>query len=148
MLIGVLVVAVLGFGSWYLIPKKRSENVPVSTHKLTVRTNPNDSILLAEVKEAERIIKKEKSKNIDKRSEQKLCLAAQKYSNAIKLNVTDSVRQEAVAIWGSSQETINETYKYLYDRGVEYANIGAESAASSFGKRCKVLQKFVSAPKK
>ena len=100
------------------------------------------------MKEAESIIKKEKSKNIDRRSEQKLRLAAQKYSSAIKLNVTDSIRQEAIAIWGNSQETINETYKYLYDRGVEYANIGAESAANTFGKRCKVLQKFVSAPNK
>lgn len=148
MLIGALVVVVLGFGGWYLVPKIESEKVPVSSQKLTVRTNPNDSILLAEVKEAESIIKKEKSKNIDKRNEQKLCLAAQKYSSAIKLNVTDSIRQEAIAIWGNSQETINETYKYLYDRGVEYANIGAESAANTFGKRCKLLQKFVSAPNK
>jgi len=118
-----------------------------SKAKTTVvaKNNPNDSILIAKIEKATQIVQDEKSKrNIETRNEQRLCSAAKLYQEALSLHATDSVIKTATVNWESSQEVIDETYDYLYKKGIEYSYIGAEEAARTFGKRSLVLKDYIS----
>jgi len=110
-----------------------------------VAVNPNDSILLARVEEACEIVMVEKDKgDADAVDEQKLRAAAQMYSEAVMLEATDSIVEKGRSKWMASQKIIDEAYVYFYNKGVEYSQNEAYSAASKFGKRSLVLKEYVS----
>ena len=101
--------------------------------------------MIAKIEKATQIVQDEKSKrNIETRNEQRLCSAAKLYQEALSLHATDSVIKTATVNWESSQEVIDETYDYLYKKGIEYSYIGAEEAARTFGKRSLVLKDYIS----
>ena len=52
--------------------------------------------------------------------------------------------KKAADEWTASQAVIDETYSFLYKKGVEYSYIGAEEAARTFGKRSLVLKNYAS----
>lgn len=107
--------------------------------------NPNDSIFLARVKDANEIVKIERNKgNIDSVDEAKLCSAVQMYKDAMKLEVTDTIMDKGKSLWTMSQELIDETYIHLYRKGSRYGCKGAIMAADTFEKRSKTLAEHVS----
>ena len=111
-----------------------------------VSINHNDSIFLSKVKIASELVRIESEKeNPDSIDETKLCTAAQIYNDAIKLDsITDTAADKGKSMWTASQKVIDQTYTYLYNKGVEYGEIGAESAAETFGERSRALAGYVS----
>lgn len=139
--LGIILVPIGYFGYPYF----SIEQSPKAKTTVVAKNNPNDSILIVKMEEALRIVQDEKKKrNVEARNEQKLCSAAKLYKEAISLHATDSVVKNATANWASSQEVIDETYDYLYKKGIEYSYIGAEEAARAFGKRSLVLKNYIS----
>ena len=47
----------------------------------------------------------------------------------------------------ASQQVIDNTYEYLYNKGIEYGEIGAETASQNFEKRCSLLMNYVTPSK-
>lgn len=110
-----------------------------------VIVNPNDSIFLARVEEANEIVRVEKAKgNVDSVDEAKLCTAVQIYKDAMNLEVTDTVMDKGKSLWSMSQELIDETYIYLYRAGAKFDNANAPQAADLFKKRSRTLAEHVS----
>ena len=113
------------------------------TKDMTIAANPNDSIVLAKVYVANNIVKKEKEKNdIKNIEEDSLCKAAEIYNAAIKMNASDSILKSCKDLWTESQQTINQSYSYLYNKGIEYSEMGAVNAAKQFGNRSSKLKKY------
>lgn len=127
----------------YIIHKKDQ------TVKYEVLVNRNDSIFIAKISEAVSLTESEISKkDLSKVDETKLCSAAKIYTDASKLDVTDSVKEKGNQMWVASQLAIDNTYEYLYSKGVEYGEIGAESASQRFCKRSVVLSDYVTPSKR
>lgn len=97
----------------------------------------NDSIVRTKVNDAKLMVDKERTKAVEKRNVENLKSAALTYREAIALKATDSVVQNAKARWTSSQEVINETYRYLYNQSQTYKRAGASDAAADFEKKAK-----------
>lgn len=95
----------------------------------------NDSIVRTKVNDAKLMVDKERTKAVEKRNVENLKSAALTYREAIALKATDSVVQNAKARWTSSQEVINETYRYLYNQSQTYKRAGASDAAADFEKK-------------
>ena len=51
-------------------------------------------------------------------------------------------------MWVSSQQVIDNAYEYLYNKGVEYGEMGAESASQKFSQRSIVLSDYVTPSKR
>lgn len=115
---------------------------PISTE---ITFNRNDSILLAQINEANKIISAETSKE-DKSdiNENNLCEAAKIYLDALKLDVSDSIMSKGKNMWKPSQKLIDDTYSFFINKGNEYNKIGAESAAQKFEKRSSILKNYIS----
>lgn len=137
-----LLVATCFFTYPYIIP----ENKP---HKEVALVKRNDSVYLAKINEAvsltESEINKTELSNVD---ETTLCSAARIYADASSLDVTDSVKEKGTQMWVASQQVIDKVYDYLYNKGVEYGEIGAESASKEFSKRSVLLSDYVTSSKK
>lgn len=126
----------------YIIPEnKQNENV--------VKVNRNDSIYLSKISEAVSITELERGKkDISTVDETVLCSAAKIYTDASLLDVTDSVKEKGNQMWATSQLVIDNAYEYLYKKGVEYGEIGAESASQKFNKRSVLLSTYVTPVKR
>lgn len=109
--------------------------------------NENDSIVRTKVNDAKLMVDEERTKAVEKRNVENLKSAALTYREAIALKATDSVVQNAKARWTSSQEVINETYRYLYNQSQTYKRAGASDAAADFEKKSNELRDFYSAPR-
>lgn len=104
----------------------------------------NDSIFLAKVNEAVTITEQERNKkSISAVDETILCSAAKIYADATLLDASDSVKTQGRQMWTTSQQIIDKTYEYLYNKGIEYGEIGAESASQNFEKRSALLRDYV-----
>lgn len=109
-------------------------------------TSRNDSILIVKIKEATAIVNEEKAKNkVSSINEEKLCSAARIYQEAIKMEVSDSVKDLGMRMWDESQQVIDFTYKYLYISGARYSLADAPTPAKEFGQRSKTLKEYASA---
>lgn len=124
--------------------------IPESKHKEeVVVVNRNDSIYLAKISEAVLLAQSEVGKkDLSSIDETTLCSAAKIYTDASLLDVTDSVKEKGTQMWITSQQVIDNTYEYLYSKGVEYEEMGAESAAMKFSKRSIVLSDYVTPSKR
>lgn len=129
---------------YWLYANHTVQPIPQETVSHTIQSNPDDSLFRTKVKEAMRIVNCERHKDIEKRNEQQLCSAAKMFKTAMELKATDSIVEKATADWGPSQEVIDETYEYLYEKGVEYSHAGAEAAAGEFGHRSLMLKEYIS----
>ena len=134
---------------WSLAPIERAdENVPVAT------TNKNDSAFLAKVAEASHIVGREK--RIIEQEKQKesvaainvasLCSAAEIYKQALGIEASDSALARGKVMWRPSQRVIDNTYTYMYKKGVEYSACGAVDAGRRLGRRTVKLKEYVSQP--
>lgn len=132
-----VLVATCYFTYSYIIPEyKHTDDVVV--------TNMNDSIYLAKIDQAVSLTESEMSKkDLSSVDETTLCSAAKIYSDANLLDVTDSVKEKGAQMWVTSQQVIDNAYEYLYNKGVEYEEIGAVSASQKFRKRSVVLSDYV-----
>ena len=141
-----LSVFVVVVGCYFIYPyiiheSKQNENVVV--------VNRNDSIYLAKINEAVSLTESEiGKKDFSSVDETTLCSAAKIYTDASLLDVTDSVRKKGTQMWIASQQIIDNTYEYLYNKGVEYGKMGAESASHKFSRRSIVLSDYVTPSKK
>lgn len=126
----------------YIIPEdKQIENVVVVSR--------NDSIYLAKINEAVSLTESEiNKKDLSSVDETTLCSAAKIYTDASLLDVTDSVKEKGTQMWIASQQIIDNAYEFLYNKGVEYGEIGAESASQNFSKRSIVLNDYVTPSKR
>ena len=124
-------IAILPIG-YFVYPHIVAKQSPKEKHMVVAKSNPNDKILMSKVEEATQMVNEEKGKrNIETRNEQKLGAAAKLYQEAMALQATDSIKKKATDDWVEFQNVIDETYTYLYKKGVEYSNMGAEEAARS-----------------
>lgn len=115
---------------------------------LAATENQNDSAFLAKMNEAITITQGELAKNdLSAVDEQALCSAAVIVADAKLLEASDSVKMQGNKMWATSQELIDNTYEYLYNKGVEYGKIDADSASSRFERRSALLVNYVSQSK-
>lgn len=145
--VGVLVVAVsiLSSVGYFVYPHISMKEAAKKEKVVVAKSNPYDRILVSKIEQATQMVNEEKYKrNIEARNEQKLCSAAKLYIEAMALHATDSIMKKAADEWTASQAVIDETYSFLYKKGVEYSYIGAEEAARTFGKRSLVLKNYAS----
>ena len=137
-------IAILPIG-YFVYPHIVAKQSPKEEHMVVAKINPNDKILMSKVEEATQMVNEEKGKrNIETRNEQKLGAAAKLYQEAMALQATDSIKKKATDDWVEFQNVIDETYTYLYKKGVEYSNMGAEEAAKTFGRRSRELKDYAS----
>lgn len=137
-------IAILPIG-YFVYPHIVAKQSPKEKHMVVAKINPNDKILMSKVEEATQMVNEEKGKrNIETRNEQKLGAAAKLYQEAMALQATDSIKKKATDDWVEFQNVIDETYTYLYKKGVEYSNMGAEEAAKTFGRRSRELKDYAS----
>ena len=137
-------IAILPIG-YFVYPHIVAKQSPKEKHMVVAKSNPNDKILMSKVEEATQMVNEEKGKrNIETRNEQKLGAAAKLYQEAMALQATDSIKKKATDDWVEFQNVIDETYTYLYKKGVEYSNMGAEEAAKTFGRRSRELKDYAS----
>ena len=108
--------------------------------------NPNDSTFLAKIEDANEMVRTEKAKgNKDSIDVSRLCVAAKAYKEALSLPVTDTVIEtRGRMLWKESQNLIDETYLYLYEKGLKYAEADAEMAARILKERSETLKEYVS----
>lgn len=106
--------------------------------------NPNDSIFLAKVDEATGIVDGEKDKNVENRDETRLKEAAVMYNEAFSMDATDSIKSMSQIKWNRCQEVIDDTYSFLYNKGVYYSKMKAFDAAKRFSQRGQILSDYVS----
>ena len=140
----IAVCAYFGVSAWLDRPGSISQDPGPIPNPIV--KNENDSIVRTRVDGAKLLVDNERTKTVDKRNVQNLKSAAQTYREAIALKATDSVVQNAKARWTSSQEVINETYRYLYNQSQTYKRAGANDAAAAFEKKSQELRDFYSAP--
>lgn len=144
--VGMVAAVVLVPAGFFVFQKQFPPYQKESVAKV-IQSNPDDSILLARVDEAMRLVNREERKDLERRDEQQLCSAAKMYKNAIiELDATDTVVMKVNDTWRSSQKVIDETYNYLYNKSVEYSRAGAMSAAGKFEQRCQTLIDYISRP--
>lgn len=126
--------------------KYYGNNTKTDRHNTIATTsNVNDSIVFTKVEEANNIVDNEKKKNnIKNIDENRLQQAAEIYTEAVGMNASDSVISQCKEKWNTSQQVIDKSYKYLYNKGVEYSKIGATSAANEYGKKSLKLKKYIS----
>ena len=137
-------IAILPIG-YFVYPHIVAKQSPKEKHMVVAKINPNDKILMSKVEEATQMVNEEKGKrNKETRNEQKLGAAAKLYQEAMALQATDSIKKKATDDWVEFQNVIDETYTYLYKKGVEYSNMGAEEAAKTFGRRSRELKDYAS----
>lgn len=138
------IITILSIG-YFIYPVITTKQSSKESHTIVTKSNPNDKILIAKVEEATQMVNEEKGKrNIEARNEQKLGAAAKLYQEALALHATDSIKKKATDDWVEFQNVIDETYTYLYKKGVEYSYMGAEEAAKTFGRRSLVLKNYAS----
>lgn len=108
--------------------------------------NPNDSTFLAKIEDANEVVRVEKAKgNKDSIDVSRLCVAAKAYKEALSLPVTDTVIEtRGRMLWKESQNLIDETYLYLCEKGLKYAEADAEMAARILKERSETLKEYVS----
>ena len=108
--------------------------------------NPNDSTFLAKIEDANEMVRIEKAKgNKDSIDVSRLCVAAKAYKDAMSLPVTDTgIETRGRMLWKESQNLIDETYLYLYEKGLKYAEADAEMAARILKERSDTLKEYVS----
>lgn len=142
-----VVVAVGGWLVWSLAPlEKTAETVSVAV------PNRNDSIFLAKVTEANHIVEREKriieqerqKESVAAINEGTLCSAAEIYKQALSIEASDSALERGRAMWMPSQRVIDNTYTYMYNKGVEYSVGGAVDAGRRLGRRTVKLKEYVS----
>lgn len=140
----VLVVLCCYFGYTYLAPSQTNDN----DKKETSIVRANDSIYLERINKAIAItqpeIQKSDPSSIDEKA---LCSAAEIFEEAKGLTISDSAKVQGDKIWMASQQVIDNTYEYLYNKGIEYGEIGAETASQNFEKRCSLLMNYVTPSK-
>ena len=140
----VLVVLCCYFGYTYLAPSQTNDN----DKKETSIVRANDSIYLERINKAIAItqpeIQKSDPSSIDEKA---LCSAAEIFEEAKGLTISDSAKVQGDKIWMASQQVIDNTYEYLYNKGIEYGEIGAETASQNFEKRCSLLINYVTPSK-
>ena len=106
-------------------------------------------LFLAKINEAVSLTESEISKkDLSSVDETTLCSAAKIYTDACLLDVTDSVKEKGNQMWVASQQVIDNAYEYLYNKCVEYGEMGAESASRKFSKRSIVLSDYVTPSKR
>ena len=72
-------------------------------------------------------------------------MAAKAYKEALSLPVTDTVIEtRGRMLWKESQNLIDETYLYLCEKGLKYAEADAEMAARILKERSETLKEYVS----
>ena len=141
--LSVLVLVVACYFAYSYINSKEKQD------ETLVEINKNDSTYLAKINKAVSITELEREKkDLSTIDETTLCSSAKIYINASQLNVTDSVKEKGNQMWVSSQQFIDNAYEYLYNKGVEYGEIGAESASQKFSMRSIVLRDYVTPSKK
>lgn len=114
----------------------------------TVVINVNDSIFLSKVHEAIIITEAEiNKKDLSTVDEKALCSAAEIFVEAQKLDVSESTILYGSKIWAASQNIIDNTYEYLYNKSVEYQEMGAEDACARFNRRSSQLVNYVTPEK-
>lgn len=140
----ILVVLCCYFGYTYLAPSKTNDN----DNKEISIVRANDSIYLERINKAIAItqpeIQKSDPSSIDEKA---LCSAAEIFEEAKGLTISDSAKVQGDKIWMASQQVIDNTYEYLYNKGIEYGEIGAETASQNFEKRCSLLMNYVTPSK-
>lgn len=141
-----LSVLVAVVGCYFAYPYIFSEKHP---DEKVVVINRNDSIYLAKIKEAVSLTESEISKkDLSGIDEAMLCSAAKIYTDASSLDVTDSIKEKGAQMWVASQQVIDNAYEYFYNKGVEYGEMGAESASEKFRKRSVLLGDYVTPSKR
>lgn len=124
---------------------KMTENTHKPDLTAAANINPNDSVFLNQIAKINNMINAEKSKaDITTRNVEDLCAAAEIYKEAINAEVSDSIKAQGDKIWNAAQTVIDETYIFLYNKGVEYSEIGATDAANRFGKKSLALKNYAS----
>lgn len=124
---------------------KASDEISISQPKAAININPNDSVFLNQIAKANDAVNTENKKtDITSRNVENLCAAAKIYKEAINVDVSDSAKAQGDKIWSAAQTVIDETYIFLYNKGVEYDEIGATDAANRFEKKSLALKDFVS----
>lgn len=114
----------------------------------TVIVNKNDSIFLSKINEAVTITEPERNKkDISTVDETTLRSAAEIYAAAVLLDASDSIKMQGSRMWTASQQIIDKTYEYLHNKGLEYGEIGAESASRDFERRSILLSDYVTRSK-
>ena len=69
----------------------------------------------------------------------------QAFEDAMSLPVTDTgIETRGRMLWKESQNLIDETYLYLYEKGLKYAEADAEMAARILKDRSDTLKEYVS----
>lgn len=114
--------------------------------------NPNDSILIARIEEANKIVEEQaeqpakvKYDNYATAYVEKLIEAAELYHSTDTLKVShDSIRIKGKELWAVSQNVIDKEYVTLDSLHDFYGDLGAEGAASAFSKRRRDIRIYVS----
>lgn len=128
---------------------QKSNHDQDTSGKDMVEVNKYDSIFLAKVNEAVKIAEPERNKsNLSTVDERTLCSAAQIYADAILLDASDSVKRQGSLLWLASQQLIDSTYDYLYNRSVEYSRMEADVASQKLQQRCTLLNAYVTPSKR
>jgi len=135
MAFGIALAVLLGVGCYmaypYMAPAGNAE--PESE---IAEVNRDDSVFMAKINKAKAIAEAEMNKkDMAAVDEKALCSAAEIYDEANKLEVSDTVMSQASRIWAASQDMIDKTYEYLYNKSMEYKEMGAEDACYRFKKR-------------
>ena len=145
---GVASVSLLVVCGYYFLSQPVDPDPPIPPIPPTPVVNKNDKIYLSKVEEAVSIATEEiNKKNMASVDENRLCSAAEIVSEAKRLEVTDSVKSKGIKMWAASQEMIDSTYEYLYNKGVEYGKAQADIASKEFKNRCSVLINYVTPSK-
>lgn len=139
------------FGYEYFIKpyfiKSYIDNAEVNKEKMALLRR-NDSIFLDNVDcavtmiEAERIKIKTK-KDTSAIDETVLCNAAKMYKEAIQSQPSDSAKKQGEQKWTASQQIIDDTYEYLYNKSVRYFEAEAYGASQKFEKRFTRLNDYI-----
>lgn len=109
-----------------------------------VQKNANDSLLIAQVQQANEIVAVEQAKHDpDAIDTEQLSRAAVIYENAIALAATDSVVKRGRQMWTASQQLIDSTYRYLYHSEQRYRRAEAEEAANELLRRLQKIEGHV-----
>ena len=114
--------------------------------------NPNDSILVARVEEANKMVEELYSEPAKVRYDNyatdyvgKLVEAAEKYRSTDTLEVShDSIRTKGKELWAVSQNVIDKEYEAFDSIHNYYDDLGAEGAAEAFSQRRRDIRMYVS----
>ena len=138
-------VVAITFSIVFLLKWTNNDYKPKTEVVAMANKNPNDSVYMDLVAKANNAINKEKRKtDIENRDVENLCAAAKIYKDAAGVEVSDSIKAQGDKMWSAAQTVIDETYIFLYNKGVEYSNIDATDAANGFWKKSLPLKDYVS----